>query len=722
MKRYLTFGVLVLSASLVHAQGILLKSGTIDTSRPAPETETVDDAAADEIVLVQFPGPVTAEQEKALREASLRVYTYLPGNAFLVKMPAGARRKAQAFGASWTGTYRPSHKMSPSISAMRAAASQGAETREIVMLQVFPDADVRELVRQIREDLGLRGVVGSGQGSFFSRIRLLMTPAEIAEHREDLARLGEVFWIDVEPRRTLLNDTTIWVGQSGLGDGGDGGDGGGTGATPIFDQGIYGEGQTIAVLDTGIDADMCWFRDPTRGLPPVNACDGGTAVDPEQRKVVAVDFLAPYECSGGIARNEWDTFDHGTHVAGTVAGDNFAHPLIHDEADGMAPGARLVIQDYGYKKDDCADPPGIGCPVIDLNPVFQQAYDQGARLHTNSWAETENREVLLSNYTSGSQDVDEFMWNHKDFLIFFAAGNEGQAPGRVVSPSTAKNGVSVGATQRGSAAGEIAFFSSCGPTADGRIKPDIMAPGLDILSANNDFNIDSNNCDTRTMNGTSTATPAVAGLSALVRQYYTDGWYPGGAANAAQGFTPSAALLKATVLNSAVPMPGGKRPVRTLCQGWGRILLENGLYFTGQSRRLWVLDDSQGFTTAQDKARTFRFRVGKGGEPLKITLVWTDFPSTPAASLNLVNDLDLAVSGPKKKVWLGNVFADGHSVSSGSSGSGGSPDRLNTVEQVQLDNPAPGLYTVTIRPFNVPEGPQPFALVVTGDVAPRGRR
>jgi hypothetical protein len=165
-------------------------------------------------------------------------------------------------------------------------------------------------------------------------------------------------------------------------------------------------------------------------------------------------------------------------------------------------------------------------------------------------------------------------------------------------------------------------------------------------------------------------------------------------------------------------MPGGIRPLRRLCQGWGRVLLDNALYFTGQGRKLWVLDDQQGFATARDKARTFRFRVGKGAEPLKITLVWTDFPSTPAASLNLVNDLDLTVSGPKKKVWLGNVFADGQSVSSAS---GGSPDRINNVEQVQLDNPAPGLYTVTIRPVNVPEGPQPFAIVVTGDVTARRR-
>ena len=95
IMKTLTFGLLLLTASLVHAEGILLRSGTIDTSRPLPETGALE-GTADEIALVQFPGPVTAEQEKALREASLRVYTYLPENAFLVKMPAGARRQARA--------------------------------------------------------------------------------------------------------------------------------------------------------------------------------------------------------------------------------------------------------------------------------------------------------------------------------------------------------------------------------------------------------------------------------------------------------------------------------------------------------------------------------------------------------------------------------------------------------------------------------------------------
>jgi hypothetical protein len=427
---------------------ISLSSRLIDTSKRLPEPpETLrvrpEDAVEDEIVLVKWTAPPTARQVEALRKASLRVYTYLPYYSYLVRMPAGKRDAASLarIGASWAGPYQPLYKISPAIAGMTAGdakreASQG--DYRPVMIQVYPDADLGEVVRKLR-DLGIQGIAGAKRNPFFSRVRLLLTPSEIAALREPLAGMRDVFWIDLEGRKVLLNDTTIWVGQSGL-------SGGMT--TPIFSQGIFGEGQTVGIIDTGIDADACYFRDTARGLPPTNLCNGGTTVNTSQRKVIAVDFLASSECGGGIGSTEWDTQNHGTHVAGTVAGDNFAHLLTHDGGDGMAPGAKLVIQDAGFRTDNCGDLPGIGCPVVDLNPIFQQAYTQGARLHTNSWGDNENAAVQ-NNYSAASQDVDEFMWNHKDDLIFFAAGNAGPGTGSVGSPSTAKSAVSVGATLRG---------------------------------------------------------------------------------------------------------------------------------------------------------------------------------------------------------------------------------------------------------------------------------
>ena len=428
---FLTLAVAARAEGTAESALILLDSQIIDTSRPqhltAEAVAAADDGSGEEVVLVKFPGPVTAGQQRALAASGVRVYTYLPHHAYLAKAPAGWRQeKAARLGASWTGLWLPSYKISRGIAAMTqvepgdlAKIQPAPEDYRPVMLHVLPDADVRDLAERL-EELGLHGITASKQRASFSRLRLLLSPAEIAAHRDALAALGEVFWIELEPRRVLLNDTTVWVGQSGL-------SGGQT--TPIFSQGIFGEGQTIAVLDTGIDPDMCWFRDPALGLPPTNACNGGTVVNNSQRKVIAVDFLWQTECNGGISTTEWDTQDHGSHVAGTAAGDNFANLLIHNTADGMAPGAKLVVQDAGFLTDNCGDLPGIGCPVVDLNPIFQQAYSQGARIHTNSWGDNENAAVQ-NNYSNGSQDVDEFMWNHKDFLIFFAAGNSGPAPAR----------------------------------------------------------------------------------------------------------------------------------------------------------------------------------------------------------------------------------------------------------------------------------------------------
>jgi len=709
-----------LLASALAAQGvekeadraklISLNSQVIDTTAPEghiPAHLLARSAAGEgEVLLVKFPRPVTADQIAALTGSSARIYTYLPYYTYLVKMPATGHAKTlrRATGASWTGPYHPFYKISRHVAAVAPGKDKAAGGFQSVMVDVFPDADLTKVVEQIR-DLGVQGVAGAKPGSFFSRVRLLLSPAEIARFRDDLAQIPEVFWIDLEPRRELLNDTTIWVGQSGLSAGM---------TTPVFTNGIFGEGQTVAIIDTGIDADMCFFRDTTKGLPPTNLCNGGTVVDTTQRKVIAVDFLTASECSGGIASTEWDTQNHGTHVAGTVAGDNFAHLLTHDTADGMAPGAKLVIQDAGFLTDNCGDLPGIGCPVVDLKPIFLQAYTQGARLHTNSWGDNENGAVQ-NNYTAASQDVDQFMWDHKDDLIFFAAGNAGPGTGSVGSPSTNKNGVSVGATLRGTSANSMASFSSCGPTDDGRIKPDITVPGSNIVSAGNDSSITTNNCGTRTMSGTSMASPGATGLTALVRQYYTDGWYPTGAKTPANGFTPSGALLRATLVNSAQAMTGtGTTPIPGNCQGWGRVLLDNALFFSADARKLQVVDDSTGFATGSVNVdRTFTYTVNSNTQALKVTLAWTDFPSTPAANPHLNNDLDLIVTGPAG-TFQGNVF------SAGVSATGGSADRRNTLEQVLLATPTAGTYTVTVRAINVPNGPQPFSLVVTGDVATGG--
>ncbi len=640
--------------------------------------------------LVKFPGPITERNYKALEKVVEKIYVYLPYFAYLVKLDKSKVSLVQSeAGASWIGLYHPAYKISNDIAAIRAE-----DTRDyyIVMIHVFPDADIEKVVDKIKQ-LGISKIEGYANNDFFSRIRILLTPERVVSLREGIAKIREVFWLTWEPRKGLLNDTTIWVGQSGV-------SGGQT--TPVFSHGIYGEGQILAVLDTGIDADMCYFWDTAKGtLPPKNECNGGTTVDLTQRKVIAVDFLWTSECSGGISNSEWDTQDHGTHVACTAVGDNYANPKIHDAGDGMAPGAQIVFQDAGYQTDNCGDLPGIGCPVTDLNPIFLQTYNQGARIHSNSWGDNENASTQ-NNYTAASEDVDQFMWNYKDFLVFFAAGNSGPGNGTVGSPSTAKSCVSVGATQRGSSAENLASFSSYGPTDDNRIKPEVTIPGSNIVSANNDLNVTTYNCGTRTMSGTSMACPAAAGLTALIRQYYTEGWYPTGTKTPANGFTPSAALLRASLVNSAQNMTGVSSPIPSNPQGWGRILLDNVMYWQGETRKLFVVDDD-GFPTGSTASKQWQFNVTSNSVPFKVTVAWTDYPSTPAASPHINNDIDLDMSRIPKHIAIIMY---------------GSADRRNTLEQVLRLTPTTGLYTVTVKAYNIPNGTQPFALVVTGAIEP----
>ncbi|MCH9650389.1 MAG: S8 family serine peptidase [Deltaproteobacteria bacterium] len=651
--------------------------------------------------LVKFPGPISQQQYQSLEGSVERIYGYLPHDTYLVKIKGDSGLLTPLAGTSWVGNFHAAYKLAPAVTALASSAGEtgSREIRRPVMVQVYPDADLDLVAGKIRS-LGISSIVGSARSASFSRLRLLLTPAEIVRVRDSLARIPDVFWVDLEAHRGLLNDSTAWVGQSGVSGGQ---------ATPVYDHGIFGAGQVIGVLDTGIDPDMCFFRDPSEGLPATNECDGGTVVNTNHRKILAVDFLWQNDCNGGISNTEWDDQDHGTHVAGTAAGDWDTNLGVRDFGDGMAPAAKVVIQDGGFATDDCADLPGLGCPVVDLNPIFQQAYDQGARIHTNSWGDRENFNPQ-NTYSAGAQDADEFMWNHKDFLLLFAAGNSGPGSGSVGSPSTGKNVISVGATQPGASAESMASFSSCGLTNDGRQKPDLTVPGQTISSANSDGNAASNNCNVRNLSGTSMASPGAAGFAALVRQYYEDGFYPSGAALPGDGFSPSAALVKASLLNSAQGMTGVSPAIPSNCQGWGRLMLDNVLSLGMETRKLWVEDETVGFPLgAVGQESTFSFTVHSDQEPFKVSLTWTDFPATLAANPQLVNDLDLEVSGPGG-TWLGNVFSGGVSAT------GGSADRLNTVEQILLAAPAAGEYTVTVRAFNVPSGPQPFALVVTGDL------
>src|SRR5207249_4060760 len=212
----------------------------------------------------------------------------------------------------------------------------------------------------------------------------------------------------------------------------------------------------------------------------------------------------------------------------------------------------------------------------------------------------------------------------------------------------------------------------------------------------------------------------VAGSAGLVRQYYMDGWYPTGSKTPANGFTPSAALIKATIINSAREMTGagayanGENKYPNDNQGYGRVALDDALFFQGDARGTTVDDHRSGINTGDTV--TYQLAIGDSSIPVEATLVWTDYPGTANCGPCLVNDLDLTVTAPDGTTYNGNQymgFNPGESQPNPTS-----RDNLNNVESVLvISNVQAGLWTVTVHGFNVPQGAQSFALVLTGGIA-----
>ncbi|MFN0206297.1 MAG: S8 family serine peptidase [Planctomycetota bacterium] len=428
-----------------------------------------------------------------------------------------------------------------------------------------------------------------------------------------------------------------------------------TNNTKIWDQGIHGEGQVVGHIDGGaLATSNCYLQDPS-----------GNPIGPTHRKIV-------YHAGGSID-------SHSQHTAGTAVGD--AQPVNGSTSNrGMAYLAKIASS-------------GGFASGSQFNTKATTHKNNGATVHTNSWGNDGT-----TAYDSTCNSIDSFSWNNENNLVLFASTNLST----LKNPENAKNLIAVNASQNGANANNFCS-GGAGLTADGRRKPEAYAPGCSIVSAG------TGSCTTTTLTGTSMACPGVTGATALVRQYFIDGFYPTGAKVPANTIIPTGALVKAALLNSCQDMTGiAGYPSNT--EGWGRVELDQALSFTGDARKIIVKDvrKSVGVTTGQTK--NYVFNVTSNTQRLAITLAFHDFPGTTNSSNPVINNLNLTLTAPGSVIYLGNVFSGGFSTT------GGTADTKNNVERILINVPAVGQYTATVTAANVAQGPQGFGLVINGAV------
>ncbi len=702
---------------------ILLNSGAIDTTNLRPEAE---EAGGERLYLIQFAGPILQEWRSALDSSGVRVVSYIPYNTYLVLGTTNALLQAsEGPGVQWASPYTSQLKVAAGMNAASAVGRRrgaaAATEPALVAIQLVEQPQLNNLTVTMIN-------AARNPSSYFSQDSALgyvnIVAALDAAALEGVAQQPDVVSIQpyTLPGKQDEVQSLIVAGQiSGTGP-----------AAANYLSYLASKGFTQAQFDaSGFVLDIT-----DSGLDNGTTAPGHPSLyrngDPMQGSRVVYSRLEGTPNSGSTIQG---CDGHGalnTHVAGGYVPDSLLD-FPHRDANnfrygmGVAPFVRLA-NSVVFDPDNWTSP--------DFEDMLSRNYHDGVRIVNNSWGEGALGPAGL--YNSDAQRYDALVRDaqpasaafptagNQEMVIVFAAGNSGPDTASIRPPATAKNVLAVGASENVRAFGgadrsgtsdgdannltDIAFFSSRGPTADFRAKPDLLAPGTHVTGGvpqnalanpafsgtgaanpcfltNNDgvsggvnsaFFPSSGQQYYTASSGTSHAAPAVAGGAALVRQRFI---------NAGQT-PPSPAMTKAVLMNSARYLAGilpESRPGNA--QGMGLMDLDS--FFDMFSTPTVFKDQVPGdiFTSSFQQQVVTGF-VSDASKPFRVTLAWSDAPGSTSGDA-FVNNLDLEVT-VGGYTYKGNVFVGANSAV------GGARDTRNNVESVILPAGVSGSFAVKI--------------------------
>lgn len=669
--------------------------------------------------LVQFIGPIKDAWLRGVRRAGGEPRQLWENFAFVVRANDAAIAKIAALPyVRWTGHLPYDERLASSVRTELEGGDPDALPRTrllpyVYTVEFFDAKDIPAARPKVRK-LGVKILLEEPKG----KLLVVEASQRKAERLKQIKALAKVHGVRKIRHRAVkrpsnnvaagIMGTAVSLGSPGLG--------------------LSGKGETIGVCDTGLDTG-----DPASIHP-----DFAGRIASIKSYPMTSDFAQFVKNPGGDDGPADLDSGHGTHTSGSVLGSGASSSGllgIGSPIRGLAYKAKLVFQavEQECKWKNPADYKTYGRYLLagipaDLKSLFSDAYSKGARIHSNSWGGGDP-----GSYDDQCKALDQFVWEHKDFCVVVSSGNDGTDadgdgrinPMSVSSPATAKNCITVGACENKRAnfvgetygawwakdfpvapfkadpmtddPNEVVAFSSRGPTKDNRFKPDLVAPGTFVLSTRSTM-IAPNNAAWAAfppsklyffMGGTSMATPLVSGAVAVLREYLR---------TKQQIRNPSAALLKAALIAGATRL-AGYGPAGAVVdndQGYGRVNLD-GVIAPPSPASSRFTDVRPGLKTGQ--LNSTKLTVKSNRRPLRIALAWSDQPGA-----TLVNNLNLIVTGPNGRKYVGNQQRNGPATLDGK----------NNTELVHVEKPAAGIWRVDVVGSNVPVGQQDFALVSIG--------